>query len=43
MIFYVTPERLDAWNQGEFKKLVAEMRARGVKMHVSLGDDLRQI
>jgi hypothetical protein len=43
MVFYVTPERPDAWNRGEFKKLVAEMRTRSVKMYVSLGDDLRQI
>jgi hypothetical protein len=43
MIFYVTPERPDAWSRGEFKQLVAEMRSRGVKMSVSLGDDLRQV
>ncbi len=43
MIFYVTPERPDVWNRGGFKQLVAEFRARGTTMYVSLGDDLQRI
>lgn len=43
LVFYVSPDRPDAWNQGEFRQLVAEMRGRGVVMYVSCGDSLKQI
>ena len=43
LVFYVTPDRPNAWNQGEFRKLVAEFRQRGVVMHVSDGESLKRI
>lgn len=42
-VFYVTPDRPNAWNQGEFRQFVAEMRARGNVMHVSCGETLKRV
>jgi hypothetical protein len=43
MVFYVSPERPDAWNRGGFRQFVAEMRARGTVMHVSDGESLQRL
>lgn len=43
LVFYVSPERQDAWNKGALEKFVAEMRSRGTRMYVSLGDELRLV
>lgn len=43
LVFYVSPERPDAWSRGAFKQFVAGMRTRGTTMYVSLGDDLRRV
>jgi hypothetical protein len=43
MVFYVTPDRPNAWDQGDFRRLVAELRGRGIVMYVSDSDDLKRI
>lgn len=43
VVFYVAPDRPDAWNRGDFRKLVAELRASSIRLHVSCGESVRQI
>lgn len=42
-VFYVTPDRPNAWNRGGFRQLVSEFLGRGIRVHVSDGDTLQQI
>ncbi len=43
IVLYVSPDRPDAWRQGEFARLVAEFQGRGVAVHVSCRDVLRKV
>ena len=43
IVLYVSPDRPDAWRQGEFAKLVAEFQGKGIAVHVSCRDVLRKL
>jgi hypothetical protein len=43
IVLYVSPDRPDAWRQGEFARLVAEFQGKGIAVHVSCRDVLRKL
>lgn len=43
VVLYVTPDRRDAWNKGEFRKLVTRWQSKGMSIFTSCEDVLRKI
>lgn len=43
VVLYVSQDRPDAWERGEFKQLVAEFQARRLNVYVSCAEKLTQL
>lgn len=43
IVLYVSPDRPDAWQRGEFHKLVTELLSKGITVLVSCGETLQKL